>query len=79
MRMPFLSFIQLDIVGATLYVGSYFTVGFLFSDLLSVLITGIENLPSRTKTGAEQGINPERAILSQRMQSNKEVFWLTSP
>src|SRR3954462_4417778 len=31
------------------------------------------------QTGAEQGINPERASRPRRMQFNKEVFWLTSP
>ena len=42
------------------------------------LITGIKIFPP-APTGAEQGINPERASRTQRMQFNKEVFWLTSP
>jgi len=30
-------------------------------------------------TGADKGINPERALKPRRMQFNEEVFWLTSP
>jgi len=37
MNMPLLQFLALDLAGAALYTGSYFAVGFLFSDALGAI------------------------------------------
>jgi membrane protein DedA with SNARE-associated domain/rhodanese-related sulfurtransferase len=40
MNLPFLQFFPLDFVGASLYVLTYFTIGYLFSDFLSTILRG---------------------------------------
>src|ERR1700674_714267 len=40
MNMPLLQFLGLDLAGAALYIGSYFGVGFLFSDALDTVTRG---------------------------------------
>jgi membrane protein DedA with SNARE-associated domain/rhodanese-related sulfurtransferase len=40
MNMRFLSFVQLDLAGAALYIGTFFGVGFVFSGALAVLTRG---------------------------------------
>jgi membrane protein DedA with SNARE-associated domain/rhodanese-related sulfurtransferase len=42
MNMRFAQFLPLDLAGAALYVGSYFAVGFLFSDALGVVTHGYQ-------------------------------------
>ena len=42
MNMPMAQFLGLDLAGAALYSGSYFAVGFLFSDALSALTRGYQ-------------------------------------
>jgi membrane protein DedA with SNARE-associated domain/rhodanese-related sulfurtransferase len=42
MNMPMAQFLALDLAGAALYIGSYFGVGFLFSDALSALTRGYQ-------------------------------------
>jgi membrane protein DedA with SNARE-associated domain/rhodanese-related sulfurtransferase len=44
MNMPFVSFIRLDVLGAALYVSAYFTVGYLFSDVLGAITAGYQTL-----------------------------------
>jgi membrane protein DedA with SNARE-associated domain/rhodanese-related sulfurtransferase len=40
MQMRFLSFLQLDLIGAALYIGLYFGIGFFFSDALHAVTRG---------------------------------------
>jgi membrane protein DedA with SNARE-associated domain len=40
MNMRFLSFMRLDLAGATLYIGTFFGIGFVFSGALAVLTRG---------------------------------------
>jgi membrane protein DedA with SNARE-associated domain/rhodanese-related sulfurtransferase len=40
MQMRFLSFLQLDLIGAALYIGLYFGIGFFFSDALHAVTQG---------------------------------------
>ena len=42
MNMPLLQFLALDLAGAALYTGSYFGVGFLFSDALGAITRGYQ-------------------------------------
>jgi membrane protein DedA with SNARE-associated domain/rhodanese-related sulfurtransferase len=42
MNMPMAQFLGLDLAGAALYIGSFFAVGFLFSDALSALTRGYQ-------------------------------------
>ena len=42
MNMRFLQFLRFDLVGATLYVGSYLAVGFVFSDILGSVTRGYQ-------------------------------------
>jgi membrane protein DedA with SNARE-associated domain/rhodanese-related sulfurtransferase len=42
MNMPLLQFLALDLAGAALYTGSYFAVGFLFSDALGAITRGYQ-------------------------------------
>lgn len=42
MNMRFLQFIRLDLVGATLYIVGYFSVGFVFSDALEAITRGYQ-------------------------------------
>lgn len=42
MNMPLLQFLALDLAGAVLYTGSYFGVGFLFSDALGAITRGYQ-------------------------------------
>src|ERR1700704_5675042 len=42
MNMRFLQFIRLDLVGATLYIVAYFSVGFVFSDALEAITRGYQ-------------------------------------
>src|ERR1700691_3203179 len=42
MNMRFAQFLPLDLTGSVLYVGSYFAVGFLFSDALGVVMHGYQ-------------------------------------
>jgi membrane protein DedA with SNARE-associated domain/rhodanese-related sulfurtransferase len=42
MNMPLLQFLGLDLVGAALYLGAYFGVGFLFSDALTAITRGYQ-------------------------------------
>src|SRR5579862_6082587 len=44
MNMPFLQFIRLDLVGATLYIVGYFSVGYVFSGALEVITRGYQAL-----------------------------------
>jgi membrane protein DedA with SNARE-associated domain/rhodanese-related sulfurtransferase len=40
MNLPFVQFFSLDLIGASVYVLTYFTIGFLFSDFLASLLRG---------------------------------------
>jgi len=40
MNLPFIQFFPLDLIGASAYVLTYFTVGYLFSDLLASMMRG---------------------------------------
>jgi hypothetical protein len=42
MNMRFLKFIRLDLVGATLYIVAYFSVGFVFSGALEAITKGYQ-------------------------------------
>jgi membrane protein DedA with SNARE-associated domain/rhodanese-related sulfurtransferase len=42
MKMPYRQFLWLDLGGAVLYVGLYWTTGFLLSDLLGVILKGLD-------------------------------------
>ena len=42
MKMPYSQFLWLDLLGASLYVGLYWTAGFLLSDLLGVILKGLD-------------------------------------
>jgi rhodanese-related sulfurtransferase len=42
MKMPYGQFFLLDLAGASLYVGLYWTVGFLLSDILGKVIQGLD-------------------------------------
>src|ERR1700733_9799404 len=42
MNMPLAQFLLLDLAGSALYVGSYFAVGFVFSDALGVVLHGYQ-------------------------------------
>jgi membrane protein DedA with SNARE-associated domain len=44
MNMRFTQFVRLDAIGAALYAGGYFTVGFIFSDALETITRGYETL-----------------------------------
>jgi membrane protein DedA with SNARE-associated domain/rhodanese-related sulfurtransferase len=43
MNMRFITFLRLDLAGAVLYLGSYFIVGFIFSDALDVVTKGYDS------------------------------------
>lgn len=40
MNMRFIEFLRLDLMGVTLYIGSYFAVGYVFSDVLGAVLKG---------------------------------------
>jgi membrane protein DedA with SNARE-associated domain/rhodanese-related sulfurtransferase len=42
MKMPYREFLWLDFLGASLYVGFFWTIGFLLSDLLNVILKGLD-------------------------------------
>ena len=42
MNLPFLSFLRLDVLGAVLYAGVYFGVGYLFSNVLGEITSGYQ-------------------------------------
>jgi len=42
MKMPYRQFFLLDVAGASLYVGLYWSIGFLLSDVLSKVIQGLD-------------------------------------
>src|SRR5581483_11516518 len=44
MNMPVLQFLQLDLVGASLYILAYSSVGYLFSGLVGVIIKGFHTV-----------------------------------
>lgn len=44
MKMPYAQFLWLDLAGALLYVGLYWTAGFLLGDLLGVILNGLDTL-----------------------------------
>jgi len=40
MNMRYLQFLRLDIVGVSLYIGAYFSIGYIFSDMLGMVLKG---------------------------------------
>ncbi len=44
MKMPYRQFLWLDLAGALLYLGLYWTAGFLLSDLIGVILNGLDTL-----------------------------------
>jgi len=46
MKMRFLEFFRLDICGVALYISSYFTAGYIFSDILGSLVRGYQTMGS---------------------------------